>query len=118
MTPQRAKELLPIIQAFAEGKEVQVRDKGCGVWVDASTRVWDGSFEYRIKPAPLLEPWTLKNAPRVFAVRHKETGHYTLIDHGKNWHTGDVIEWDFLAREFDRVMEDGTTAPCGILETP
>ncbi len=51
MTPQKAKELLPIIQAFAEGKKIQIRaHRGNEDWKDISdTRFWDDE-EYRIKP--------------------------------------------------------------------
>jgi len=49
MTPERARELLPIIQAYAEGKTIQ--HKACGEWVDSWKPDW--SFpEYRIKPEP------------------------------------------------------------------
>jgi hypothetical protein len=59
MNRERAKELLPIIQAFAEGKIVQARQIG-GEWLN----IYDPYFgypandkiEYRIKPEP-LECW-------------------------------------------------------------
>jgi len=49
MTPERAKELLPIIQAYTEGKTIQI--KLDGKWKDAINL--DFSMrEYRIKPEP------------------------------------------------------------------
>jgi hypothetical protein len=53
MTRERAKELLPIIKAFSEGKIVQYKNFG-GEWKDCFYQV-DISFdesseEYRIKP--------------------------------------------------------------------
>ena len=50
MNRERAKELLPIIQAYAEGKDVQIKlDNG---WMTLkSTSFYDDS-EYRIKPEP------------------------------------------------------------------
>ena len=54
MNRERAKELLPVIQAFAEGKTVQIK-YGDG-WEDLGEPVFDFSGEYRIKPEP-LECW-------------------------------------------------------------
>lgn len=50
MTPERAKELLPIIQAFVEGRTIQNRVKGCTVWKDVPYPCWDNECEYRVKP--------------------------------------------------------------------
>ena len=54
MNREEAKKLLPIMQAYSEGKEVQVRDRG-----DDSWQTWDEygfdslrNMEYRIKPEP------------------------------------------------------------------
>ena len=53
MNRQRAKELLPIIQAFAEGKEIQIRRSIGGRWDDLTIEpMWNGVAEYRIKPEP------------------------------------------------------------------
>ena len=55
MTREQAKELLPIIQAFAEGKQIQDKIEGVTDWVDTD----EINFEYegqkikhRIKPQP------------------------------------------------------------------
>ena len=55
MNREEAKELLPIIQAFAEGKEVQIKGSGDN-WMTC-TNPADVSFaasspRYRIKPEP------------------------------------------------------------------
>lgn len=65
MNRERARELLPIIQAFAEGEDIQYRvpdDKECGTdkWTNfimpkISLR---DHVEYRIKPKP--REWILK----------------------------------------------------------
>ena len=52
MTREEAKELLPIIQAFAEGKTIQYKADH-GEWTDLKTDLMCGiaeSFRYRIKP--------------------------------------------------------------------
>ena len=53
MTRERAKELLPIIQAYAEGKKVQFKAVGYDGWydVDDEDGINEGTrYEYRIKP--------------------------------------------------------------------
>ena len=59
MNRQQAKELLPIIQAFAEGKIVQTIDKN-GEWVDSSCINFEFNSSpnlYRIKPEPKYRPF-------------------------------------------------------------
>ena len=51
MTPERAKELLPVIQAYAEGKTIQYRTNPNILFMDLNGNPsFDGSGEYRIKP--------------------------------------------------------------------
>ena len=57
MTREEAKELLPIIKAFAEGKAVQIKDK-TGKWNDLYEPYWNYSPDkYRIKPEPKYRPF-------------------------------------------------------------
>ena len=51
MNRERAKELLPIIQEFAEGKTIQCRGMGLD-WADVSISLTWEADEYRIKPEP------------------------------------------------------------------
>lgn len=53
MTRERAKELLPVIQAWAEGKVIQSRPKNrdC-VWNDLTHADFRDYHDYRIKPEP------------------------------------------------------------------
>ena len=60
MTREQAKELLPIIQAFAEGKMIQDKIDGLTDWVD--TDEINLEFEgkkilHRIKPEPKYRPF-------------------------------------------------------------
>lgn len=52
MDRNQAKELLPIIQAYAEGKAIESRCiKGdTSLWYDDEDPSFDDDFEYRIKP--------------------------------------------------------------------
>lgn len=72
MTPQHAKELLPIITAFAEGKTIQHCVRG-GTWEEFTDFAFaDSPGYYRIKPEPKLVPLTHEDLPALFWVRHKE----------------------------------------------
>lgn len=52
MTRERAKELLPVIQAFAEGKAIEYRVIQERPWERIYDPGWDNGVEYRIKPEP------------------------------------------------------------------
>ena len=63
ITREQAKELLPILQAFAEGKQIQDKIEGVTDWVDTD----EINFEYegqkikhRIKPESLYRPFKTK----------------------------------------------------------
>ena len=60
MTREEVKALLPIIQAYAEGKTVQVIDTTdqCGKWEDVTDLKINTDFEeYRIKPEVKYRPF-------------------------------------------------------------
>lgn len=49
MTPERAKELFPIIQAFSEGKKIECKANGIDKdWQYVSNPVWADNTSYRI----------------------------------------------------------------------
>lgn len=76
MTRQEAKELLPIIQAFAEGKAIEVRSIGTDVWVETS--VINGETgcpgSYRIKPEPKYRPFSNAEECWQEMQKHKPVG--------------------------------------------
>lgn len=59
MDRNQAKALLPIIQAYAEGKAIESRcikgDKS--LWYDDEDPSFDNDFEYRLKPEPKYRPF-------------------------------------------------------------
>lgn len=58
MTPQIAKELLPIIKAFSEGKTVQHFNDISKEWTDKELPSFsDKPSHYRIKPEPKYRPF-------------------------------------------------------------
>ena len=56
MTRDDAKKLLPIIQAFAEGKNIQYKED-IDRWVDIKNPSFKSFVEYRIKPEPKYRPF-------------------------------------------------------------
>lgn len=89
MTREEAKELIPIIQAFAEGKEIESRcikgDKS--LWYDDEDPTFDNDLEYRIKPEPKYYPfanveecWNEMKKHQPFGwVKDNKDGHYALV---------------------------------------
>ena len=70
MNRQQAKELLPIIQAYAEGKTIQIKAID-GIWYDDEDMVkFDSSPQnYRIKPESKYRPFA--NAEECWAEMQK-----------------------------------------------
>ena len=86
MTRKEAKEMLPIIQAYAEGKTIQFLDGG--KWLDEyETDFHESTYKYRITPEPKYRPfktqeecWNemLKHQPFGW-VKSKDKGYFRLI---------------------------------------
>lgn len=88
MNREQAKELLPIIQAFTEGKVIEFRELGYECWMDATKPTFDiEKFEYRIKPEPKYRPfkdakecWQEMQKHQPFGwIKGKEGEHHSLI---------------------------------------
>lgn len=74
MTREEAKEWLPIIQAFAEGKTIQIKDK-TGKWNDLYEPCWNYSPDkYRIKPEPKYRPFKTKEECWDEMLKHQPFG--------------------------------------------
>lgn len=75
MTRKEAAELLPIIKAFSEGKEIQYKSNGS--WYSAENIVFIGETQrFRIKPEPKYRPF--KDAEECWAEmqKHQPFGWY------------------------------------------
>lgn len=57
MTREEAKQLLPIIQAWAEGKIIECKGKSLFSWTEANCPSWADNLEYRIKSEPKYRPF-------------------------------------------------------------
>ena len=124
LTREKAKEMLPVIQAFAEGKAIQFRTKN-RPWFDLldNKLVICELFEYRIKPQPKYRPfkspeecWNeMHKHPDFGWVKYKDSKsmyHIRVIGHG--YILIDGADLSFF-EAFDKCeFFDGT--PFGIME--
>lgn len=61
MTREEAKQLLPVIQAFAEGKAIEICSHGIWEDIHIESPYFDGGPScYRIKPEPKYRPFKAK----------------------------------------------------------
>lgn len=80
MTREEIKELLPIMQAWAEGKAIQFRKKGTSEWVDFyedDLRV-SSAYYYRIKSEPKYRPF--KSQEECWEEMHKHPDFGWLVN--------------------------------------
>lgn len=117
MTREEAKKLLPIIQAFSEGKEIEGIYKGIkSPWFKVEDTVFDGGTIFRVKPELLLRPFA--NAEECWAemekhqpfgwVKHKKDGSRSLITSVIGYER--KVYFDEDVWYFDRIMEHYTFA--------
>lgn len=99
MTRERAKELLPIIQAIADGKDFTLQTpNGNGGWVDVVTDIIDSDllyYTYRIKPE---ENHTIEQNAGENRI---ESGVVSISDTEKVYTCNDCLRYQFcyLAKE-------------------
>ena len=72
MTREEAKNLLPIIQAFAEGKTIQLFTNG--IWEGAENPSFEELSRYRIKPEPKYRPFKSQEECRNEMHKHPDFG--------------------------------------------
>lgn len=124
MDRNQAKELLPIITAYSEGKEIQIQHID-GTWQDAKYLNLGRGLIYRIKPEPTYRPFA--NAEECWHEirKHEPFIKYKTIESSKDVYLiiqrikTDGIETDVERLDFETAFEcftfaDGT--PFGILE--
>ena len=127
MTRKEAKEMLPIIQAYAEGKAIQIKKEGDWLEVGKNTEVYfsESPSDYRIKPEPKYRPF--RTQEECWSEMHKHPDFGWIIYNKKYYSICDVTsneitilyECDPCCLDFESCMEevtftDGT--PFGIKE--
>lgn len=126
MTKDEAKEILPIIQAYAEGKIIECRIKPSTVegtdvpndWTEMKEIEFWNNIEYRIKPEPKYRPFAnteecwaemLKHQPSGW-VKDKKDGYYVLItavDNGDYMSLSGNSGWSFYSIMKEYTFADG-----------
>lgn len=114
MTRERAKELLPIIQAYAEGKEIEYRKliRRCENWYEITKPTWNDTTEYRIKPEPKYVPFTRNDDLLGERIENKFTHAVFMISGVTNEHIyvgPSFITYGELFNDY--IFVDGS--PCG-----
>ena len=124
MTREEAKELLPIMQAFAEGKTIEYRESG-GAWKVARTPTWSSCLFYRIKPEPRYRPFKTQEECWNEMLKHQPFGWLKSKKNGRFHCIGEVLWSDefkivtialstseSLSRSSDSVFDEYTFADC------
>lgn len=117
-------EQIAVMQAFADGKEIEYRSDGN--WAKVNYPSWNwAKYIYRVKPEPKLRPY--KNAEEFFEAQQRHglyfqekgvTVGYFPFRVSDNWVTWDTaagtktVDYERLLREYH--WQDGS--PCGVWE--
>lgn len=67
MNREQAKELLPIIQVFVEGKTIEFRERGCTLWAESISPIFNFAIFLNIASSQspsIVHLRTLKSAGR------------------------------------------------------
>ena len=123
MTREEAKELLPIMQAFADGKNIQLLDE-CE-WHDVyETDFYGNTDKYRIKPEPKYRPfrnveecWQEMQKHHPFGwLKDRDTGGYIIISEldYEDIEISGNNGWDYVGLMKCYTVADGT--PFGLKE--
>ena len=97
MTREEAKELLPIMQAFAEGKTIEYRESG-GAWKVAHTPTWSSCLFYRIKPEPRYRPFKTQEECWQEMLKHQPFGWLKSKKNGR-FHCIGEVSWSDAFRD-------------------
>lgn len=119
MNRKEAKELMPIIQAFSEGKTIQYYDSLIDIadWEDCENPNFENlTYKFRIKPEPTYRPfvnaeecWQEMQKHKPFGwvkLKDTESGYYML----KGIASQVVIGFNEIPISYNRVFEDYTFA--------
>lgn len=81
MTREEVKELLPIMQAFAEGKTIEYSNQD-KQWFKTDYPIWTNNCKYRIKPEPKYKPFKTQEECWNEMLKHQPFGY--LADKEQN----------------------------------
>lgn len=113
MTREQAREAAAVMLGWADGREVEKKRRGTVEWLE-SDPLWDwASYTYRIKPTPVLRPWTADEVPLGAWVRPKKDMYYRSLITS----TGTEISRKEWFNNNEHSTDGGLTwKPCGVEE--
>ena len=119
MTREEAKKFLPIIQAFAEGKKIEMYYHSDKEWKDVFNPLFNLCCEYRVKPEPKYRPF--KDADECWneMLKHKPFGWVIEKEYSEHFHINSMGEsgaggYTYRKAFKELIFADG--APFGIKE--
>jgi len=122
MTREQTKEAIRVMQAYVDGKEVESKHITSHNWVLDKTPRWNwDNFDYRIKPTPVLRPWTADEVPLGAWIKSKHDHWKSLILEvdklGKICVYGGTIFREAALENHEHSLDGGKTwKPCGVEE--
>ena len=119
MTREEVKEMLPVLQAFANGKTIESRyikgDKS--LWYDDEDTTFDNDLEYRLKTEPKYRPfanaeecWTEMLNHQPFGWLKGDKCFYNIVSVSNIDVSMANVSGDIVTLDFSEVMEDNTFA--------
>jgi hypothetical protein len=122
MTRQEAKELLPVIQAWADGKAILI--DGEELVIESPTFSSKPEL-YQIKPEPKLRPWRPEEVPLGAWFRMCEGGWrlgmvavaHSAVVIGVTATRQEAVSFEVLRDQYEHSIDGGKTwHPCGIID--
>lgn len=119
MTIEETKKAIEVMQAYVDGKEIEVKSFGSAPFKEIPNPVWDWyRNEYRVKPESKVRPYA--NADECFNDMLKHGGWY--LDQEKAYcKMCRISNYGFAGLNFEEIVkyyvwaDDGS--PCGIVES-
>ena len=114
MTPQNAREYIPLIEALADGElQAEIGPN----WFDTCNADFSNPPHcYRRKPKPTVVPWDRESCPVGAVVRYKQTGNRSMLS-SAGLSTAYIqsvgsISYLFILEQY--TMDDGSA--CGVVQ--
>lgn len=113
MNIEETKEAIRVMQAFVDGKDLEGLSP-TGKWEPLNLPRWSwDDIQYRIKPTPVLRPWTADEVPLGAWMRDVSRQDYRWLIHTSG---NNDTRKDWLVG-YEHSTDKGVTwLPCGVME--
>ena len=82
MTKEETKELIAVMQAYVDGKEIEFYDVDDEKWVTTETPLWSPNIRYRVRPMPKYRPFESSEECWNEMAKHEPFGWLKDINNG------------------------------------